>query len=44
MCPTDREGELTAQQHLFPDYAQMRAHIMKVIHSRTRGPTPMMET
>ena len=31
MCPTDLEKELTAQQHLFPDYAQMKAH------SRTRG-------
>ena len=30
-CPTDLEKELTAQQHLFPDYAQMRAHIVTVI-------------
>ena len=42
MCPTDLEKELTAQQHLFPDYAQMRAHIVTVINSRTRGPAPMM--
>ena len=42
MCPTDLERELTAQQHLFPDYAQMRAHIVTVINSRTRGPAPMM--
>ena len=34
--------ELTAQQHLFPDYAQMRAHIVTVINSRARGPAPMM--
>ena len=37
-----RERELTAQQHLLPDYAQMRAHIVTVINSRTRGPPPMM--
>ena len=42
MCPTDLERELTAQQHLFPDYAQMRAHIVTIINSRTRGPAPMM--
>ena len=42
MCPTDLERELTAQQHLFPAYAQMRAHIVTVINSRTRGPAPMM--
>ena len=42
MCPTDLEIELTAQQHLFPDYAQMRAHIMTVINSRIRGPAPIM--
>ena len=42
LCPTDLENELTAQQHLFPDYAHMRAHIVTVINSRTRGPAPMM--
>ena len=41
VCPTDHE-ELTAQQHLFPDYAQMRVRIVTVINSRTRGPAPMM--
>ena len=42
MCPTDLERELTAQQHLFPDYAQMRARIVTVINNRTRGPAPKM--
>ena len=42
MCPTDQERELTAQQHMFPDYAQMRAHIVTVINNRTRGLAPMM--
>ena len=42
MCPTDLEKELTSQQHLFPDYAQMKAHIVTVINSRTRGLAPMM--
>ena len=42
MCPTNLEKELTALQHLFPDYAQMRAHIVTVINNRTRGPAPMM--
>ena len=42
MCPTDLEKELTAQQHLFPNYAQMKAHIVTVIKSRTRGLAPMM--
>ena len=42
MCPTDLEKELTAQQHLFPDYAQMKAPIVTVINSRTRGLAPMM--
>ena len=42
MYPTDLEKELTAQQHLFPDYAQMKAHIVTVINSRTRGLAPMM--
>ena len=41
VCPTDLEREFTAQQHLFPDYAQMRAHIVTVINNRTRGPGPM---
>ena len=26
MCPTDLDKELTARQHLFPDYAQMNWH------------------
>ena len=42
MCPTDLEKELTAQQHLFLDWAQMRAHIVAVINSRTCAPVPMM--
>ena len=42
MCPSDLEKELTPQQHLFPDNAQMKAHVMKVINSRTRGLAPMM--
>ena len=42
MCPTDLEKELTSQQHLFPDYAQMKAHIVTVNNSRTRGLAPMM--
>ena len=42
MCPTDLEQELTAQQHLFPPHAQMKAHIVTVINSRTRGLAPMM--
>ena len=42
MCPADLEKELTAQQHWFPDYAQMKAHIVTVINSRTRGVAPMM--
>ena len=42
MCPTDLEKELTAQQHLFSDYAQMKARIVTVINSRTRGLAPMM--
>ena len=41
-CSTDLEEELTAQQHLFPDYAQMEAHIVTVINSRTCGLAPMM--
>ena len=42
LCPTDLEKKLTAQQHLFPDYAQMKAHIVTVISSRTRGLAPLM--
>ena len=42
MCPTDLEKELTTQQHLLPDYAQMKAHIVTVINSGTRGLAPMM--
>ena len=42
MCAADLEKELTAQQHLFPDSAQMKAHIVTVINSRTRGLAPMM--
>ena len=42
MCPTDVEKQLTAQQHLLTDYAQMWAHIMTVINSRSRGPAPRM--
>ena len=42
ICPIDVEKELTAQQHLFKDYAQMKAHIVTVINSRTRGVAPMM--
>ena len=41
MCPTDLE-ELTALQHLLPDYAPMSAHIVTVINSRTRHPAPKM--
>ena len=42
ICTTDPEIELTAHQHLSPDYAQMRAHIVTVINSRTRILPPMM--
>ena len=42
MCPTDLEKELTAQQQVFPDCAQMEAHIVTFINSRTRGLAPMM--
>ena len=42
VCPTDLQKEWTAQQHLFPDYAQMKAHIVTVIKGRTRGLAPMM--
>ena len=42
MCPTDLEKELTAQQHLFPDYEQRKAHIVTGIYSRTRGLAPVM--
>ena len=40
MCPTDLEKKLTAQQHLFPDFAQMNVHIVTVMNSRTRGSAP----
>ena len=39
MCPTDLEGELTAQ-HLFPDIPQMRGHTY--CDSHTGDPAPMM--
>ena len=43
MCPADLEKELTAQQHLFPDYAQNEgSHSVTVINSRTRGLASMM--
>ena len=42
MCPTDLEKVLTAQKHLFLDYAQMKANIVTVIDSRTRGLAPVM--
>ena len=42
MCSTDFEKELTAQQHLVADYAQMKACIVTVINSLTRGLAPMM--
>ena len=35
LCPTDLEKELTAQEHLFSDHAQMRALIVTVINSRS---------
>ena len=41
-CPTDFEKQLTAQQHLFLDYAQMKAQIVTVINNPTRGLAPMM--
>ena len=41
LCPTDLEKELTAQQHLCPDYAQMKGHIVTLMNSRTRGFPPM---
>ena len=34
--------KLTTQQHLFPDFAQMRAHILTFVNSRTRGLVPEM--
>ena len=37
MCPAELEKELTAQQHMFPVYAPMKAHIVNVINTRTRG-------
>ena len=42
MCPTDPENVLTTLEHLFPDSAQMRVHIVTVINSRARGPPQMM--
>ena len=42
MRSTDLEKELTAQQHLFPDCAQMKARIVTVINSRTRGLASLM--
>ena len=42
MCTADLEKELTAQQYLFPDYEQMKAHIVTVINSRTLGLAPVM--
>ena len=41
-CVSQILKELTSQQHLFPDYTQMRAHILTVIKSRAHGPAPMM--
>ena len=41
-CPTDFQTELTAQQHLSPDYAQILAHIFTVICSRARGLAPVV--
>ena len=41
MCPTDLEGELTEQQHLFPVNAQMIVHTVTVIICRTCGPAPV---
>ena len=42
MCPADFEKQFTAQQHLFEEYAQVKARIVTVISSRTRGLAPMM--
>ena len=42
MCSTDLEKVLTAQQHLFLDYAPVNARIVTVINSLTRGLAPMM--
>ena len=42
MCPVDLAKGLTAQKHLPPDYAQMRAHIVTVINSRTRSHVSLM--
>ena len=39
--PADFEKELTAQKHLFPDSAQMMAHVVTVINSQTCGPASM---
>ena len=40
--PTEHEKGLIAQQHLFPDYAQMLVHSATVIYSHTRGPAPLI--
>ena len=42
MRTIDLKKELTAQQYLFPDNAQMKAHMLTVVNSRTRGVAPMM--
>ena len=42
MCPTNLEKEMTTHQHLFPDHAHMKTHIVTVINSRTRGLAPIM--
>ena len=42
ICPTHLEKGLTAQQHLFLDYAQMKAHIVTVINTPTRCLAPTM--
>ena len=42
MCPVDLAKGLTAQKHLFPEYAQMRAHIVTIINSRTRSHVSLM--
>ena len=36
-CPPNLEEVWTVQQHLFLDYAHMRAHMVTAINSRTRG-------
>ena len=39
---TDHEKVLIAQQHLFPDYAQVLAHSATVIYNHTRDPAPLI--